>query len=280
MTRRWIRLDAEWEESEWIDRLTGQAAGCWPRLLSWVKLRGKRGRCRAPSSSVLARRWKVPTQAVDELLEAAIEDGAVRLDGGDLVITNWATYNPDDPTAAARKRKQRAREQEGHDVTEGHDMSRRDTVTRPPTGTVDVGTAPGAIAPEGEPSAGDVERLGPREPTFGEVMAVVRAELHLGRSDGETDRSGNVLKRDFAGRVPPQDVIDACRGTRKLIEEGLVDGVKPGETVGLRFLREWHHAGRLLWDAAIDRERYGGPPTPLSIARRPRAQPRRLEVTP
>lgn len=108
--RRWIRLDVEWEESAWLDALSGQAAGCWPRLLCWVKLRGKRGRCRAPDPSVLARRWRVPRQAVDELVRAAIQDGALEADGDEIVVVNWAEYQEPDPTAAERKRRQRERE--------------------------------------------------------------------------------------------------------------------------------------------------------------------------
>lgn len=90
--RRWIRLDVEWEESAWLDALSGQAAGCWPRLLCWVKLRGKRGRCRAPDPSVLARRWRVPRQAVDELLAAAEASGVARRDRGDVVVESWDQY--------------------------------------------------------------------------------------------------------------------------------------------------------------------------------------------
>lgn len=108
--RRWIRLDAEWEESGWLDGLSGQAAGCWPRLLCWVKLRGKGGRCKRPDPSVLARRWRVARQAVDELMHAAVKDEALEIDGNDIVVVNWAQYQEPDPTATQRKRKQRRRE--------------------------------------------------------------------------------------------------------------------------------------------------------------------------
>lgn len=119
MTRRWIRLDAEWEESGWIDALPGDVSGCWPKLLAWVKLRGKAGRCRRPASPVLARRWKVSVEVVECLLMAAVHDEAIAYDGDDMIVMNWKTYQEPDPTAAERKRQQRAREEsERHgDVT-------------------------------------------------------------------------------------------------------------------------------------------------------------------
>lgn len=170
MSRRWIRLDVDWEESAWLDGITGQAAGCWPRLLCWVKLRGRKGRCKAPDHSVLARRWRVPRQAVDELVDAAKKDGAIEVDGEEIVVTNWAEYQEVDATAAARKRRQRRRErrkaQEGDDGEEGHgDVTpvTRDTVTRPPTTDRDSTSPP-------EKPGGDVPRA--RDPVFGDLPSI------------------------------------------------------------------------------------------------------------
>lgn len=109
MSRKWIRLDVEWEESGWLDAMSGQAAGCWPRLLCHVKLRGKKGRCHSPDPSVLARRWRVTRQAVDELIAGAVKDGAVVIHGDELEVTNWTAYQEVDKTAAGRMRKMRAR---------------------------------------------------------------------------------------------------------------------------------------------------------------------------
>ena len=125
--RRWIRLDADWDESEWIDGLDGAVAGLWPRLLCWVKIRGTGGRCRRPSRSVLARRWRVPVEHVAALETAAIEDGAIHIDDGDIVVENWAKYQEPDTTAAARKRRQRSRQHGDAGVSR---KSRRDTRDR------------------------------------------------------------------------------------------------------------------------------------------------------
>ena len=120
MTRRWIRLDTEWDESGWIDALEGQAAGCWPRLLCWVKLRGRKGQCRTPDRSTLARRWRVTRTAVDELMDAALLDGALRIDGDILIVVNWDQYQEPDPTASERKRRQRERERQQEEESHGN----------------------------------------------------------------------------------------------------------------------------------------------------------------
>lgn len=172
MGRRWIRLDVEWEESAWLDGLPGQSAGCWPRLLCWVKLRGKKGRCKAPDHSVLARRWRVPRQAVDELIEAALKDEAIEIEGDELVVTNWPEYQEVDATAAARKRRQRARERAKKEKRksrrshEGVTGVTRDTVTRPPTTDSD------STSPSDE---GDVPR--DRHPVFGSLGDVTAQSL-------------------------------------------------------------------------------------------------------
>jgi len=106
-TRRWIRLDATWEDSEWLDALDGTAAGCWPRLLCWVKRDGIKGRCKRPTHAVLARRWRVPQEAVAALEAAAIEDGALKIEGGDWVVTGWTEYQDVDPTTNERSKRYR-----------------------------------------------------------------------------------------------------------------------------------------------------------------------------
>lgn len=119
--RRWIRLDVGWEDS-WLDELTGAAAGCWPRLLCWVKRDGVQGRCKRPRTEKLARVWRVTVADILELEAAAVRDGALRMDGNEWVVPNWLEYNPLDAGAAQRKRRQRAKE-------DGHAESRESRVT-------------------------------------------------------------------------------------------------------------------------------------------------------
>ena len=115
--RRWIRLDADWEEDEWLHAISGEAAGCWPRLLCWVKLRGQAGRCRYPSTAVLAHTWRVSQDAVVELLVAALDHESLAREDGDLIVANWVEYQEPDRTAADRKRRQREKEEMSRDVT-------------------------------------------------------------------------------------------------------------------------------------------------------------------
>ncbi len=104
---RWLRLDVTWEESAWLDALPGEAAGCWPRVLCVVKRDGVMGRCKAPSTEVLARKWRVSERAITALLDAAAQDGALKILDGEWVVTNWAVYQEVDRTRNERQRKHR-----------------------------------------------------------------------------------------------------------------------------------------------------------------------------
>ncbi len=106
-----------WEDSDWLDALDGATAGCWPRLLCVVKRGGVKGRCKRPSHSVLARHWRVTRDIVTSLEEAAIAHGALEIDDGDWVVTNWTEYQEADPGATERKRKQRTRDRKNKDVS-------------------------------------------------------------------------------------------------------------------------------------------------------------------
>lgn len=107
--RRWFRLDMDWDESDWILALDGYSASLWPRLLTWVKKRGVNGRCRIKSNASLATIWKVSEATVARLIDAALKDGALTIDGDAWVVANWELYQNPDPTASERKRKQRQR---------------------------------------------------------------------------------------------------------------------------------------------------------------------------
>lgn len=108
MPRRWIRLDVSWEDSSWLDALSGAAAGCWPRLLCTVKRDGAGGRCKRMPPAVAARRWRVTPIDVEELERAAVADDALLIENGEWVIVNWAEYQEPDHTAAERQRRFRA----------------------------------------------------------------------------------------------------------------------------------------------------------------------------
>lgn len=122
--RRWIRLDAEWEESEWLAVLAGDAAGCWPRLLCWVKLRGKGGRCRFPSAAVLAHQWRVGQSVVEALIAAGLEHEAIQRDGAEIVVVNWEQYQ--EPNTI---RQQRLRDRQTEEASNGESVTERDALS-------------------------------------------------------------------------------------------------------------------------------------------------------
>lgn len=232
MSRRWIRLDAEWEESGWIHALPGSARGCWPRLLCWVKLRGKRGRCKWPDPVVLAGTWKVPRSAVENMLAGALADGAIHRDMDELAVANWAAYQEPDLTAAERKRRQRAKTLlpqqpppgDGHgtvtDVT-------RDTVTRPPT--TDRVTTKNSGGPL---NVGNSEPLS-RTPEHSVASVALEADqvLGLGTWGGELSRkhreTKDLINRQWLGRgVSLASVSQAIHGLRAMVDGGEVDWLK------------------------------------------------------
>ena len=111
-TRRWVRIDVGWAETEWVDALSAEAQLAWIKLICHAKSHGVGGRVKIPSLKVIAKRWKVRVRAIEELVEAGRIDGAIYEDSGDWVLTAWNAYQPD-PTAAQRQAESRARRRHG-----------------------------------------------------------------------------------------------------------------------------------------------------------------------
>jgi hypothetical protein len=152
MTRRWLRLDAQWDDTEWVMMLGPLGQLAWIKLLCYVKRDGRRGTAYALGPKAAAKKWGVPVRSVEEMLEAATKDEAlcVVVDEGrseKWEVRNWKEYQEPDRTAAKRKRRQRERESHG-DVTGVTPPSRRDTVARdhrPPTTDVTAPSSEGAV---------------------------------------------------------------------------------------------------------------------------------------
>ncbi len=106
--QRWFRLNAEWNETEWLYDLEPDARLAWVLLLGHVKLRGTRGSVKAPLLRMAAYSWRIPERAVQEMISAAIENEAVSVDGECWVIESWDRYQPHDVTSAERSKKWRA----------------------------------------------------------------------------------------------------------------------------------------------------------------------------
>ena len=127
-TSRWIRLDVSWDESDWLFDLSGAAAGCWPRLLCMIKRDGVRGQCKAPSLRVLASKWRVAVTEVEELIDAAVDDGALEVTEDDeWIVTGWEEHQGD-PAGKDRTRRHREKKAEQETVEAVEDgLSKDDT---------------------------------------------------------------------------------------------------------------------------------------------------------
>lgn len=246
--RRWIRLDATWDESGWLDALDGHAANCWPRLLTWVKLRGNQGRVKRPDLNVLARRWRVNPDDVSRLVEAAYDDDAIEDDGGDWVFTNWDTYQDPDPTANERKRRQRSKASRSvTDVTRdmpGSGVTRRATETETETETEnqritdndsslrsESAQAPDQVITSPGPNGSDPDRS---LTLHQQAMPVLR---ELGYEAKNHD--GSILKAMAKKGLRWETLEPAVRGLAVMRERGELSdrmGISPGEQLSLRIL--------------------------------------------
>ena len=108
--QRWLRLNIQYAESEWLFNLKGNVRRLWPDILCYVKAFGNAGTCKMPSMKVLAK--KLDTRAVDlnTLLKAAVADGALVVEGNLWTVVNWATYQDPDNTRVERQRRFRQKQ--------------------------------------------------------------------------------------------------------------------------------------------------------------------------
>jgi len=117
---RWLRLDAGWMDSEWLAVLSPGARLSWVSLLSYTKLAGTKGSVKALSPAVAAKRWDIPEEDVQEMLDAAQSDGALSVDeDGDWIVTAWSRYQEPDSTANRRQRDRRRRLKTGEGWADG-----------------------------------------------------------------------------------------------------------------------------------------------------------------
>lgn len=117
---RWIRLDVDFDDTPWLFCLSAESQLAWLKLLCYTKRSGIGGRVKALSSIVAAKKWGVGEESVTKLLQAAVLDGALQLDGSDWVITKWADFQEPDNTNAERQRRFRERKQGKETVTQSN----------------------------------------------------------------------------------------------------------------------------------------------------------------
>ena len=106
--RRWIRLDVGWSDSEWLVALEPAARLAWVEMLVYVKTTGLAGEAKALPPAVFGRNRGIPPEAVQQMLEAAVGDGALTIAERTWTIVNWPEYQETDVGAAERMRQYRA----------------------------------------------------------------------------------------------------------------------------------------------------------------------------
>jgi len=116
---RWVRLNIDFDDSPWLFVLSAESQLAWIKLLCHMKRDGIGGTCKALAPLVAAKKWGVGDESVVKMLQAAVADGALVIDGKEWTLTNWNSHQETDMNAALRMRRHRERKQkeQGEDVT-------------------------------------------------------------------------------------------------------------------------------------------------------------------
>jgi hypothetical protein len=114
MAYRWFKLNANFDESEWLANLPPLPRLIWPLVLGHVKVHGFKGICKAPNLTRWCAGKDIPKDALDQLVEAAIADGAMVIENGEWVIPNWAEYQSVDETAYERIKRFREKKRQAN----------------------------------------------------------------------------------------------------------------------------------------------------------------------
>ena len=143
---RWLRLDVGCFESEWLAALSVGAQHAWTRLLLHTKGQGTSGTVKRLGPVAAEKLWSIPPVSLQEMENAAIADGALRIEDGWWVVTGWDKYQQPDRTNAIRK--QRLRDKRKSQDTGG--IPRSVPGTRHATKTVTKTKTTSTPAVEGE----------------------------------------------------------------------------------------------------------------------------------
>jgi len=128
---RWVRLNIDFDDSPWLFVLSAESQLAWVKLLCHVKRDGIGGACKALAPLVAAKKWGVGDESVVKMLQAAVADGALVIEGKEWRIVNWNAHQETDFNAAVRMRRYRERKAQeqakGEDVTGVTRNNRNDT---------------------------------------------------------------------------------------------------------------------------------------------------------
>lgn len=105
----WIRLNIDWDRVKWIRSLPRATRNVWPDLLRWIKMNSPgKGYIAFVDFEALAYDLRYDEDEyplVEQLVKAAIEGGALSLNGNRLQVVAWDEYQ-DPETIRKRKYKE------------------------------------------------------------------------------------------------------------------------------------------------------------------------------
>lgn len=109
---RWLRINVSCFESEWLAGLPAVAQHAWTRLLIYVKATGTLGVAKRMGPVAVERLWGIPPVSMGMMEQAAISDGALRIEDDQWVVVNWPKYQQPDRTNSLRKKRLRDKRKE------------------------------------------------------------------------------------------------------------------------------------------------------------------------
>jgi hypothetical protein len=214
--RQWIRLDVDFEDSDWLVDLDPLAQFAWVKFCCRVKAEGANGRWRKRSVTALRRRLALPEAAVAEMLAAATagDSPALEEQDGEWVVGSWEKYYPTDRTNADRQRRYRERKKV-EEPDGGDDDNNGGNAVTLSCATVDVRRNDGKATDEQMAQAPIVENSRDR---------ILGAARHLGFQ--VDSKMAGMVSRWLGNGKREADVLVAIEGLSMLYVDGKLEPPK------------------------------------------------------
>lgn len=108
---RFLKLELTWDASQWVHVLSDGSKLAWIKLLCYAKASGLNGRVKRLAPAYAQKVWMIGEEDIYKMEQAAIADGALTLEDGDWIVTNWRRYQGDETGAERQKRYRSGRAQ-------------------------------------------------------------------------------------------------------------------------------------------------------------------------
>lgn len=90
-SKRWIRVDVDWDDSEWLFFGSALVSLAWVRLLCFVAKRGSAGACRADETALVGD-GKIPLAKFREMIDLAQHAGDLSVRNGLWIVADWDRF--------------------------------------------------------------------------------------------------------------------------------------------------------------------------------------------